>query len=58
MLLHMHHRPTDPEKAQEVDKLLVLDRLVCQAVVHKPDVIAPVAGTLQTTLAIDNTQLP
>lgn len=58
MLLPMHHRPIDPEKAQEVDKLLVLVRLVCQAVVHKPDVIAPVAGTLQTTPAIDNMQLP
>jgi hypothetical protein len=52
MLLLMHHRPPILEIAQEPDKLLVLVRLVYQAVIHGLDVLSPVAGTTVNTPAL------
>jgi hypothetical protein len=44
MLLLTYHRPPVLKIAQDLDKHLVLVRLVYQAVVNEPDVITPVSG--------------
>jgi hypothetical protein len=58
MLLLMHPRPLVLEIAQENDKLLVLIRLVYQAVIHGLDILPPVAGTSVRTPAVGDLPLP